>query len=643
MAILPTQLARVSNQLRSSVSQNGIARTQQELLKVQNELSTGRRLSVASDDPGDAAVVQQLQKTLEQRESYLTNLQRAQSHLGEVDSTLGHLGDMLQRAQTIASANVGSASTDDERQGAAAVVESIYNEAVSLANKQFQDVYLFGGDRATDPPFVSEGGGVKFVGSSRVLANDYDENTTRPFMVDGAEVFGALSTRVEGTTDLSPAVTVDTRLADLRGAADGGIRPGQIRVGNGSTSATVDLAGADTIGDVIDAINAAGVGGVTASIASDGVSLQLSGGAADNISVQEVGAATTAEDLGLLRTAAAGPGVALDGQDVKARVTPLTRLADLRQGAGIDQTSGMVITNGEFSSTVSFSAATTVEDLLNGINRSGTHVLAEINADGTGINILNPTQGTEMRVAENGGQTATQLGVRSFGPDTPQGALNGGRGVRTVDGPDFRVTAADGSTFDVDLGSEGNVADVIGVINAAATAANVAVTAGFSSSGNGITLTDATGGPGTPRVEALNYSEALADLGLTQPASGGVITGSDVGPVTASGVFANLAKLRDALRNNDEAGITAAAEALTEDHDRAIRLRGETGARVQELESRQGRIEDQNVATKALLAELADTDFTDAVTRFQTLQNALQATLQTGAQVLELSLLDFLG
>jgi flagellin-like hook-associated protein FlgL len=36
-------------------------------------------------------------------------------------------------------------------------------------------------------------------------------------------------------------------------------------------------------------------------------------------------------------------------------------------------------------------------------------------------------------------------------------------------------------------------------------------------------------------------------------------------------------------------------------------------------------------------------DFTDAVARFQTLQTALQASLQTGARILNLSLLDFLG
>jgi len=45
----------------------------------------------------------QLQKTLDQRQAYLSNLQNGQSALSEVDSTLGSLTDLLQQAQNIAS------------------------------------------------------------------------------------------------------------------------------------------------------------------------------------------------------------------------------------------------------------------------------------------------------------------------------------------------------------------------------------------------------------------------------------------------------------------------------------------------------------------------------------------------------------
>ncbi|MGB7159838.1 MAG: flagellar hook-associated protein FlgL, partial [Tepidisphaeraceae bacterium] len=271
MAILPIQLARVSNLLRTNVSQQSISRTQRSLLEVQNELITGKRLNVASDDPGDAAIVQQLRKTLEQRGAYLDNVKQATSHLSEVDSTLGDLTNLLQQAQDLASANVGSDVTADQRKSAAAVVDSLYTQILSLANKQFEGMYLFAGDRLTDAPFVPEAGGVKFVGSATTLQNTFDESSVRPFMVNGDTVFGALSTRIQGTTDITPSISAATRLVDLKGVSGNGVRLGSISVGNGTTSTTIDLSHADTAGDVVDAINAAGVGGITAALNARGI------------------------------------------------------------------------------------------------------------------------------------------------------------------------------------------------------------------------------------------------------------------------------------------------------------------------------------------------------------------------------------
>jgi flagellin-like hook-associated protein FlgL len=588
MAILPLQLARVSNQLRTSIAQQTISRTQNSLLQVQNELATGKRLNAPSDDPGDAAIVQQLRKTLEQREGYQTNLRQATSHLSEVDSTLGDITDLLKQAQTLASANVGSEVSADERIGAAAIAKSLYSQMLNLANRQFGGVYLFAGDRATDAPFVEEGGGIKFVGSNRVLENTYDEDTRLPFMVDGDQTFGALSTRVEGTEDLTPAMSDTTRLTDLNGATDDGVRLGTIRLGNGTTTALIDLTDADTIGDVRDAINAAGVGTITASIAPDGVSLRLTGGAGDDITVQDVGGGKTAADLGILLRTGAGAGTPLAGDPVGPKLTLFTRLDDLKGGVGIDRASGITITNGLLNATISFSAwpldaSATVEDMLNVINGSGTAVRAEINAAGTGINILNPTQGTLMTISENGGTTAADLGVRSFSASAELADLNFGKGVATANGNDIQLVDTAGVTFEVDLTGLTTVQDVIDAINTAATGAGAGVTASFKSTGNGIILTDTAGGVGTLAITPINFSEAASDLGLLKDSSGGVITGDDVHQVKATGVFSHLAKLRDSLLTSDQRGITEAAEGLTEDFDRIVRVRGEAGARVQEL------------------------------------------------------------
>jgi flagellar hook-associated protein 3 FlgL len=640
MSVLPLSLSRVSNLLRSDLGSSNITRVQKQLLDVQNQLSTGQRLNVPSDDPGDSAIVQQLQKLLEQRKAYSDNLQQALSQLGEVDSSLGDLTDLLNQAQQIASANVGSDVSADQRTSAAAIVKSLESQALSLGNKQFEGVFLFAGDRSTDAPFVQDVGGVKFVGDSNVLANQYDENTKLPFMGDGAEVFGALSTRMKGATDLSPLLTNSTRLSDLKGAGNTGVQLGSIQISNGTITKVVDLSGADTVADVQNAINAAGVGGITAGLAPDGNSLILNATGGDNITVNEVGGGSTAGDLGILQTTAGGAGVAVDGADVGVKVTNLTKLADLKGGAGID-TTGIILTNGQNTATVSLASAVTVEDLLNAVNGSKTGVQASINDTGDGIDLVNPTQGVSLTIGENGGTTASDLGIRSLSPSTLLSELNGGKGVSTSNGAELQVNRRDGSTFQVEIGGATTIQDVINAINTAD--GGVGVTASFTTTGNGIVLNDTTTGAAQLSVTSLNFSTAAKDLGLDQASSAGTLTGTDTNGIEVPGVFGNLQKLREALEGNDQAAITAAAEGLKTDYDRIVRVRGETGARVQELESRQNRLADENLSTTGLLSNLKDTDFTDAISRFQTLQTALQASMQTTAKVLNLSLMDFLG
>ena len=198
MSISALQLTRVSNLLRSSVANQNITRSQQLLMNVQNQLATGKRVNTPSDDPGSAAILQQLNKTLERRKSYAANLKNASSQLGEVDTQLDAMTSLLQQAKTISMKDVGSDVTADMRAADAEVISSIYSQMLSVANTEFGGVYIFGGDAASTSPFKETAAGVQFTGSSRALKNVFDENLTLPFMVDGGDVFGTAASQVAG-------------------------------------------------------------------------------------------------------------------------------------------------------------------------------------------------------------------------------------------------------------------------------------------------------------------------------------------------------------------------------------------------------------------------------------------------------------
>lgn len=611
---------------------------QQQMQTVESEISTGDQFTQPSQNPGSASIVMSLQRSLDSQNQYLSNVQASQSQLSEVDSSLTSLNSLMTQATTIASESVGTGVSAAQRQAYASQIQTLSSQALSIANTQFEGSYIFGGAKSTQPPYVAVNGGIQFVGSNTVLENTANTDTQLAFQVSGESVFGSAG-QVAGT-DISPALTADTRISDLGGANGAGVSLGTIQISNGTVTKQVNLSNADTVQDVVNAINNASVGGITASIS--GNHLVLSGGASDNITVTDSGGGTTAEDLGILQTTGAGDGDSLVGASTQPKITDLTPLSALNDRAGIDTTHGLVITNGQNSATVNLSSATTVGDLINAINGSGTNVQAQINSAGTGLIIENTVQGTSLSVGENGGTTAADLGIRSFSPSTPLSDLNGGKGVGTASGgaADFQITSSAGASFDVSIAGATTVQDVISDINSASGSSGV--TASFATTGNGIVLTDSSGGSGTLTLTPENDSMAAVDLGLTNPAVANTITGSDVNQVQSQGLFADLASLETALNNNDTDGITAAAQGLQTDSQRLTNTQGQAGAQVQELQGIQTTLTDQNTATQALITQIQGTDVATAATTFSTLQTALQATLEASAANLNLSLLNYI-
>ncbi len=188
-------------------------------------------------------------------------------------------------------------------------------------------------------------------------------------------------------------------------------------------------------------------------------------------------------------------------------------------GSGIefDQDSGLQIVNGGQNHTISFTSAETVQDMLNILNGSAAGVLAEINAAGTGIDIRSRVSGADFAIGENGGSTATELGLRTFTAQTRLEDLNAGLGVHAVGKADFTIRRSATAAFDVDVSSAETIGDVLNLINN--NPDNLAtlrpVVAQLNAFGNGIELVNADPAPGEHlTVERANLSQAGIDLGL---------------------------------------------------------------------------------------------------------------------------------
>jgi hypothetical protein len=117
--------------------------------------------------------------------------------------------------------------------------------------------------------------------------------------------------------------------------------------------------------------------------------------------------------------------------------------------------------------------------------------------------------------------------VNYLGNTTSLSTLNDGRGVRksSTNGADFTATLGDGSTVTVTLGTDvKTVGQAIEAINAASPAK---LKAELVPGGNGIKLTDLTGG-GTMSIADVAGSKAATDLGIVTAGSAGSVTGTPI-------------------------------------------------------------------------------------------------------------------
>lgn len=648
MAITQVSLTRISDTMRSLSLLNSLRQNNVSLFLQQNRVATGRRLNAPSENPALAAQTLSLSELLDRQTQLVANIQHADSILSMTDTAVGEVSNLLIDAHNIGLSMINGTTSSEERQSEAQLILAIIDQLVTVGNRKYGDIYLFGGQQTQDAPFTQQYGVAEYRGDEGALLTRVDYGQDPRINVTGAELYGALEGSLKGWMDLDPALTRDTRLVDVQGAGGQAIRPGFIRVSLSEPNVTfnVDLTHADTAGDVVDLINEAarqagldvgpsGQFNVDINAARDGYQLSVGSGV---LTVSDLGDSVVARDLGIR---AAGQAVIV-GEDLRPLLTARTTISSLFGGNGV-ALGAIHIDNSHLAADIDLSDAVTIQDVLNRINTAGVAVQARINADGSGIDVVNLASGMRMKVSELGDNTANVLGIRSYHAGTMLSGLNQGRGVQAnAEGNDLNITAKNGVEFQVSLRGAVTVQDVLDKINAAAAAAGVSVVASLVTTGNGIELTDNTGGAGPLSVSRADLSYAIDGLGLEKATSGNSLTGDDLNGIVPDSVFTALHDLYTGLMQDDEQLIGNASNRIEGFMRHAAQMQGEVGSRSQAMNSRLIFTQTAVTGTQTLLSNVRDLDYTEAITQFQQAQTTLQANLLTGSRLMQLSLLNFL-
>lgn len=692
MTLIPANLSRVPTLLSGQLLLSSINRTNVDIVRVQQQASSGLRVSTYSDDAVAASAITVLQSRLRLGQRTLQNLSSAQNNLDYLDSAVSDALESVRSAKALASSQIGVTSDAATRNNQAVVVDGIIQSLFQITNRSTNGVYVFGGSTATQPPLQQVAGGFRYVGRGSGLLADLGPARDVPISIGGDNALGETSARLKATRDLNPNLTTQTRLADLAGARSLGIAKGSVSFSFGSgPAASVDLSGADSVSDVITALTAAirtyetdnsvsilGPGGI--SVANGNLTIDVLPGGPPNpqLTFSNSASGTTGTDLGLTQTPFSATSAA--GADLNPKLTLLSPVSAI---PGVTVPLGTIrvrFTSGATSQAidVDLSGATTIDQVRDKIQTQAPGVRVQINDAGTGIDLFNEVAGPRLSIEPTGTgpDTASELGIRSFTPTTLTTDFNDGAGVRIINNvndpvtgtpsraanSDFRITLGNGQAFDVDLRPQ-DLANVQSILDRINQEFQTAVTqppvnasapplalgqfqASVSASGNGFGLTQTLGGsPGAIQVQTLNNSPAADDLGLvggTFNSATSTFTAQDRAGVRVNNLFSALIQLRDSLRSDSSPGISLAGSKLDEQIDRLSQTQALVGVYANRVQRASQQQEDASTLDEKVRSSLQDTDYADASLRYNQLRTQLEATIRIGSVANSLTLLDFL-
>jgi len=142
-----------------------LQRRQEALQHQQMQLTSGKRIAVASDDPTGAARAERALASIGRVEANQRALEASRNSMTLAESALGDASELMQQArETMVSAGNASYS-DAERAGLANKLQGIRDQLLSIANRpDGAGGYLFSGQGSANPPFLDQAGGVSYVG-----------------------------------------------------------------------------------------------------------------------------------------------------------------------------------------------------------------------------------------------------------------------------------------------------------------------------------------------------------------------------------------------------------------------------------------------------------------------------------------------
>lgn len=290
-------MMRISTSWQFQQSLSTMLNQQSSLANTQNQVTTGKRINVASDDPTGAAQALSLNHILASNAQYTSNIDAANTRLTTEGGALDSVTSLLDRARTLALNGINGSLSPSDRQNMATELTQIRDQLVQLGNTtDTNGAALFAGTSTTTAPFTKNSDGtVTYNGNDGQLNTSVGSSLQVPIGDAGSSIFMNLPAgngsfvASAGSANTGTLIVGDNSVTDTNAWNAAKVSTG------GAINITFAAGGAwtatDATGNAILDSSGNPVGGTYTdggSISFDGMSINLSGtpAAGDTIGVK---------------------------------------------------------------------------------------------------------------------------------------------------------------------------------------------------------------------------------------------------------------------------------------------------------------------------------------------------------------------
>jgi len=133
--------------------QRNLSTRYSNMVNLQEQLATGKRLRKPSDDPIDVANTLNLRTKQVQLKQYKRNIEDGLAVMGVASSAMTSMNEMLHRMRELAVQAANDTNATADRQYIQQEVDQLSRQMLSVINTQFKGDYIFNGTQSKVPPY----------------------------------------------------------------------------------------------------------------------------------------------------------------------------------------------------------------------------------------------------------------------------------------------------------------------------------------------------------------------------------------------------------------------------------------------------------------------------------------------------------